>query len=361
MQGLFLAWALSGANNKNKRANRVLVLILLLTVYVLAGRIIIGNRIAMHVFRWIAFSDAIIFLFGPLNYLYIRRLIVKSSKVYRLSFLHFLPTIVCSSIFFVMQTLDRSTYAELYYNGYLKWIFNGFEFIGLFGNIAYLLLSFHLLKKYNAEEKNSLSNPQPFYDYLKYYLSIIAICLGLWLISYLNVYYFGRFLSFVSYDSIWIAVPFFIYMIGYFSLKQPELFRITKEIRKKIRTQRLSESEIKRLKLSIKEMVSTQQIFKDSDLTLGQLAAKIDASQNDVSWLLNNEFKTTFYDFINQYRVQAFVDKVHQNQHLNQTILALAMDVGFKSKSTFNKAFKQFMQITPSSYIKSLNMDSKVA
>ena len=60
----------------------------------------------------------------------------------------------------------------------------------------------------------------------------------------------------------------------------------------------------------------------------------------------------TFYDFINHYRVKEFVKKVENQEHLKHTILALSMDVGFNSKSTFNKAFKDTMQDTPSNYIK---------
>ena len=68
--------------------------------------------------------------------------------------------------------------------------------------------------------------------------------------------------------------------------------------------------------------------------------------------MLNNTYQTTFYDFINGYRVMEFVKKVVNEEHIQHTILALSMDVGFNSKSTFNKAFKSKMNETPSNFIK---------
>ena len=78
----------------------------------------------------------------------------------------------------------------------------------------------------------------------------------------------------------------------------------------------------------------------------------LQTSTNNVSWLLNNVYETTFYDFVNRYRVEEFVQKVENNEHLRHTILALSLDVGFNSKSTFNKAFKLHKQDTPSNFIK---------
>jgi AraC-like DNA-binding protein len=67
---------------------------------------------------------------------------------------------------------------------------------------------------------------------------------------------------------------------------------------------------------------------------------------------LNNVYKTTIYEFINNFRIKEFVKNIADNKHLNHTILALSMDVGFNSKSTFNKAFKTVMKDTPSNFIK---------
>jgi AraC-like DNA-binding protein len=97
-----------------------------------------------------------------------------------------------------------------------------------------------------------------------------------------------------------------------------------------------------------------ERVFLKSDLTLRDVAKMLKTSTNNISWMLNSVYKSTFYDFINGHRVHEFVRKIENKEHLRHTILALSMDVGFNSKSTFNKAFKLNMNETPSNYIKNL-------
>lgn len=98
-----------------------------------------------------------------------------------------------------------------------------------------------------------------------------------------------------------------------------------------------------------------EKVYFNHKLTLVDLAKRLNTSTNNVSWLLNNIHKCTFYDYINTYRVKAFVEKIHNGEHHHHTLLALSMDSGFNSKSTFNKAFKAVINDTPSNYIKKLN------
>jgi AraC-like DNA-binding protein len=95
-----------------------------------------------------------------------------------------------------------------------------------------------------------------------------------------------------------------------------------------------------------------EQIYLQNDLTLSQVSELLKTSTNNISWLLNNIYSSTFYDFINGYRIKEFLQKVEKKEHLSHTILALSMDSGFNSKSTFNKAFKREMNDTPSNYIR---------
>ena len=71
-----------------------------------------------------------------------------------------------------------------------------------------------------------------------------------------------------------------------------------------------------------------------------------------LSQLLNENLNQKFYDFVNGYRVEeakrALFDPA--NDHL--TILAVALEAGFSSKSAFNAAFKKFAGTTPSDFRK---------
>ncbi|GAA4275238.1 hypothetical protein GCM10022258_45340 [Aquimarina gracilis] len=179
----------------------------------------------------------------------------------------------------------------------------------------------------------------------------------MWLISYVSAYFLRAYLPYINYNTTWIAFPIFIYVIGFFSLKQPSIFRvpIAKKDRQKNK-ERVDGPELERLKNDLQKLMVEEKIYLNHKLTLIDMAQQLNTSSNNVSWLLNNIHESSFYDFINHYRVQEFINKVERGEHQNHTLLALSLDSGFNSKSTFNKAFKIVMNETPSNYIKKMRV-----
>ena len=100
-----------------------------------------------------------------------------------------------------------------------------------------------------------------------------------------------------------------------------------------------------------------EHIYLDSKLTLKTLSEKLETSTNNLSWLLNSVYNCTFYEYINRSRIKAFISKIENGDHKEYTVLALSIDSGFNSKSTFNKAFKAEMNDTPSNYIKKISLN----
>ena len=172
----------------------------------------------------------------------------------------------------------------------------------------------------------------------------------------INLRVFNTYFTYVDYNTVWAAIAVFIYVIGYFSLKQPELFRMElKEIqnpKEKEMKDRLSIQESTILKQKMDSLMITEKIYLKNNLTLVEISNYLETSVHNVFWLLNNTYKSTFYDFINGYRINEFVRKVEKKEHLNYTILTLSFDAGFNFKSTFNKVFKAIMNDTPSNFIK---------
>ena len=183
-------------------------------------------------------------------------------------------------------------------------------------------------------------------------MRIISIIVLAWILGFINTNFFGRTIAIISYDWIWVMIPVFIYGIGYFSLKQPEIFRIKNpKSETNMSRDRLSSEETKLLQQKLNSLMQDQKIYMNNNLTLNDVATALDTSVNNVSWLLNKKYHTTFYDLINEYRVNEFVEKVKMEEYKRKTILALSMEVGFNSKSTFNKAFKAKMNNTPRNFI----------
>lgn len=88
-------------------------------------------------------------------------------------------------------------------------------------------------------------------------------------------------------------------------------------------------------------------------LNLSELAESLNTYPHYLTQILNTIFYQNFYDFINSYRTDEAKNELINPHNNNLTILAIAYNCGFNSKSSFNRIFKQKTGVTPSEYIKS--------
>ncbi len=120
---------------------------------------------------------------------------------------------------------------------------------------------------------------------------------------------------------------------------------------KTIEKQLLSKAQIAHYKTAILDLMDNEECFLDTTLSLRTLADKINIHPNHLSWLLNASFKKNFNDFINTYRLEYFKTIAVKPEFKHITILGLAYDSGFNSKSVFNTFFKKTEGITPSKWV----------
>lgn len=105
-------------------------------------------------------------------------------------------------------------------------------------------------------------------------------------------------------------------------------------------------------KAQIASLMTKENLFLDADLASAGLANRLDISNHELSIVFNYGMQTNFYQYINTLRIHYFLDHIDQIIGENKTILTLAYESGFQSKSTFNKYFKQELGISPSEYLK---------
>lgn len=358
-QGFFLAITIQLVQHKNTAANKILSYILLIAAFMLLGRFVYFRNSSYLLLQLASFTDGIIFLFGPFVYTYIRRFTFNEVPTYKLAWYNYLPVIYPCLIsgWFLFYSLEE--FSILVKNGTipLNFIYNSIVFGGLFSNLYYCLKSFLLVKAFHKEQKNNLSYYQNAISFLYTFLSAIALFLVLWGINFTGRFFNHKVFSLFNYDFVWVSIPLFIYVVGFYSLKQPEIFRIRlHKTKEKNNKNRLEGALLIQLQNRLEILMVKDKIYLNNTLTLKDLSEKIGTSPNNVSWLLNNIHNCSFYDFINKYRVEAFIEKIQNGEHEQHTLLALSMDAGFNSKSTFNKAFKTAMNDTPSNYIKKISI-----
>jgi len=133
----------------------------------------------------------------------------------------------------------------------------------------------------------------------------------------------------------------------------------TSSIQEKLTTSKYQKSlltpeALKRNRKELNELMDTEKPYLDPFLTLRDLAEQLGIPSNYLSQLLNEGFDKNFSEFINTYRLTHFKKAIKNPQNRNFTLLAVAYESGFNSKTVFNNFFKKVMGTTPSAYLKSV-------
>lgn len=98
------------------------------------------------------------------------------------------------------------------------------------------------------------------------------------------------------------------------------------------------------------QLMDSEHLYQNSDLTLAQLAERLQISSHNLSEVLNTQAGKNFFDFINHYRVEQVKKDLLDPAKRGYKLIAFAFDAGFNSKSSFNTIFKKYTGMTPSQF-----------
>jgi len=117
----------------------------------------------------------------------------------------------------------------------------------------------------------------------------------------------------------------------------------------------LSEEKGGQLYSDLNQLMNEKSLYKENDLTLTELAKRLGVHPNHLSQVINEKEKKNFYHYINSLRIDEFIRLAALPNSKQYTLLGIAYDCGFNSKSSFNKQFKEHTGKTPSEFLKAIN------
>lgn len=158
------------------------------------------------------------------------------------------------------------------------------------------------------------------------------------------------------------AITLFIYVIGYFGFRQiavgePDepaeqpLQPLSRPQAGKYQRSGLKSEETDALLVQLSRYLDEQKPYLEEAIALRQVAARLEVSPNHLSQAINQGLNKNFYELINERRVEEFKRRVLDSKNRSYTLLAIALDSGFSSKSSFNRVFKQLTGISPRQYV----------
>lgn len=112
-----------------------------------------------------------------------------------------------------------------------------------------------------------------------------------------------------------------------------------------------------KLYYSLKEMMSDKKMFLNPDLSLKEVADRLATNTKYLSQVVNHQAGTNFQHFLNTYRVEEVKSKILDTNYQHLTLFGIALQCGFKNKSTFYKVFKEIEGQTPKAYIKQMRSE----
>ena len=97
--------------------------------------------------------------------------------------------------------------------------------------------------------------------------------------------------------------------------------------------------------------IEKEKPYLNGELKLQDLSNELNLSRNELSYIINSKFRKNFYHLINEYRIKDVKERIKDPVNKNLTLVAIAFASGFNSKATFNRAFKNITNMTPSEYL----------
>lgn len=314
----------------------------------------VANDLLNPLAAWLFFLPV---LYGSLLYLYCRK-VVFNAPFKAADLIHFTPLIICYALnvdaLFSLHEETRLWIVGAAAPTLRMWLS---EYILFAVGIVYLAATALLIRRYHQQASNTLSNFNPtiFLWLSALVVSFVVIFLVKGIMAFSN---FATLTMLVLSDAMIVGI---IYLIALRQWKNPRFFVINSHGDEQLPSQSEVSSEAKShgaidtqtRAVMFDELIlhiEQERSYRNSKLNLATLADSVGLSPHHLSEVLNQHAGQNFNHFINDYRVKEVCEEL--NSATTSSVLDIALQAGFSSKSTFNTIFKKFTGLTPTQYRK---------
>jgi len=304
-----------------------------------------------------------LFLIPPVLYFYIRSLLDNSFSFKRKDWLHFIPALLYLLYSLIVFIGDQWIFDAIYFykDGRDKDFEPWYQTSGFVLLTIYLIASLRIYKKYKRLSYDTLSFADSvLFKWTERFLIAFVLLIGIrGLFFILNPEWaeFGRkFWYYLSFSGLF----YFISLNGYYNqIQSPTSFRTLDEPKNTDSEEKVFKDantneqipDLEKWKKSVSDLMTQQKLYEDPLLTINMIADRLGTHSKKVSQIINQGFGMNFNDYINTYRIETVITKIDAGETSSQTIMGIAYDAGFNSKSTFNRSFKRLKGITPKEYL----------
>lgn len=311
-------------------------------------------------YQWLLeISDASVFLYGPLLWCYVLSFTEVNFQFTPTYWGHAFPFVLA---LFVLEVFSLS---GLDVPDALR---TSFLVLKMLSVLFYILLIFSKLRTYRNQLKAFFSATDKIQLDWMYFLcwtillvwSIAVLSLSLFFFFQIDIPLHGGLYSNI-------AVSLCVFILGWYGFRQSQVFSPAYMYKPLLQEQEIEVPETKYRNSGLQEgdahlhlqklltFMEDKRPYLDQDLSLFKLSEEMSLSPNHLSQIINSLRQQNFFDFINQYRVEEVKKLMLSPQADQMTLLGLGMEAGFKSKASFNRAFKKFTGCTPSVFKEQLN------
>ena len=356
--GIYLSLVLFFIQSVKNKANFYLAIFVLLLTWVMLPHFlhIFG---VLEVFPHVILARVLSPFLGPLFYLYVRSCTQKKFSFRPTLWLHFIFCFInlAVEIPFLLQSGETKINAYLFIHSANE---RGDILLPILRSIHalfYFVISTRIILQYKKNLTNTTSYIESIYH--RWLLAFSAILL-VPVVTFL-FYAFAENRSDVMLP-LFLTLSLFLLFVLTGALIKPSVFHIfphqmpipqSREVQKqRYENSTLTEAQKQKYIKKLNEYMVDQQIYTKPDLTLAQLSENMKIPSHHMSQVINEKLGYNFLDFINSHRVKAAQDKLIDPELAHYTIIGIAYESGFNSKSTFYAAFKKVTGMTPSQYRK---------